>query len=472
MSTDITAFAKKRNLSGLLQKSLFSDIISVRQRKLVLTNNSRKEQPYMQRRLKWMKLDNAAKIYPAARRKHWTNVFRISFSFKDNIAPDILQSALNRAVRRFPSIAARLRTGLFWYYLEEIPCPPSVQPEENVPLNRMTFGQIRKCAFRILYYNNRMSLELFHSIADGSGAMIFAKSLAAEYVRQRYGANVPCENDILSMDDPPSPEETEDSFGRFISPISASRKEDNSYLLSGTPEPDGFQNLICGTLDEQEIYSLAKKYGATVTVFLAAVMMKSIYDIQNEKVKNPKKRKCVRILIPVNLRKIFPSKTMRNFASYITPGINPQLGEYSFEEMISVIKHTIGLELTDKHLSSKFTPNVRSEQSAFLRIMPLGIKNIAMKLVYNAVGEKKSCINVSNLGKIELPPEMNKYVERVDFILGVQASSPCNCGVCSFGGKLRINFIRNIIEPELERHFFTELRRLGLSVYIESNSRS
>ncbi len=426
----------------------------------------------MKRKLIWMKLDNAAKIYPAARRKRWTNVFRISFSFKDAVDPLILQSALNRAVKRFPSVAVRLRTGLFWYYLEEIPSPPDVQPEENFPLNRMTFSQIRKCAFRVLYFKNRMSLEIFHSLSDGTGAMIFAKSLAAEYIRQRYKTEIPSELGVLSMDDAPTPEETEDSFSRFTNPVSASRKEENSYLLSGTPEPDGFQNVICGTLDEALVYNEAKKYGATVTVFLAAVMMKSVYDIQNSKIKNPKKRKCVRVLIPVNLRKIFPSKTLRNFASYITPGINPRLGEYSFEEMISVIKHTLGLELTDKHLSSKFTPNVRSEQSKILRVMPLILKNFAMKLVYNAVGEKKSCINVSNLGRIDLPSVMSEYVTGVDFILGVQANSPCNCAICSYGGKLRVNFIRNITEPELELRFFTELRKMGLVACIESNSRS
>ena len=425
----------------------------------------------MKRQLKWMKLDNAAKIYPAAKRKYWTNVFRISFSFADDIEPDALQAALNRAAVRFPSVAVRIRKGFFWYYFEEVPKPPKIVREEDCPLNRMTFKQIRKCAFRVLYYQNRMSVEFFHSVSDGNGAMIFAKSLAAEYVHIRYGVTVPAENGILSMDDKPSSEETEDSFCKYVSPVSASRKEDNAYLLSGTPEQDGFFHLICGCIPQDKLHDAAKSHGVTVTMFLAAVMMKSIYDIQNEKVINPKRRKCVRILIPVDLRRIFKSKTMRNFASYITPGINPRLGDYSFDEMLSVIKHTMGLELNDKFLASKFTPNVRSEQSKLLRLVPLAAKNVAMKLVYNRVGEKKSCINLSNLGIIELPEQMKKFVTRVDFILGVQADSPCNCGVCTYGGDVRINFIRNIKESDLERHFFTTLRKMNIPVCIESNQK-
>lgn len=297
------------------------------------------------------------------------------------------------------------------------------------------------------------------------------KNSCREYARQCYGADIPCENGVLDIGEEATESELEDSFGKYDSPVTASRKEDNSYMLSGIREPDGFLHVTTGIIDTAEALKLSKAYGTTLTVFLAAVMMKSIYDIQNEKVKNPKKRESVRILIPVNLRKLFDSDTMRNFASYITPGINPKLGDYTFEEMVSVIHHSMALELNPKKMSAKFTTNVRSEQSTFLRIMPLFIKNFAMKLVYNCVGEKKSSICMSNLGLVSLPDELAKFVKRIDFVLGVQAKSPCNCGICSYGGKLYINFIRNIKEPELERRFFTFLRKQGLHILIESNQR-
>ncbi len=425
----------------------------------------------MKKNLRWMKLDNAAKIYPAARRKYWTNVFRLSVTFADDIVPELLQKALDITVKRFPSVAVRLRTGAFWYYLEEIPEAPKIMSEESCSLNRMTFKSIRKCAFRVLYHKNRLSVEIFHSVTDGNGGLVFTKTLAAEYARQCYGADIPCENGVLDIGEEATESELEDSFGKYDSPVTASRKEDNSYMLSGIREPDGFLHVTTGIIDTAEALKLSKAYGTTLTVFLAAVMMKSIYDIQNEKVKNPKKRESVRILIPVNLRKLFDSDTMRNFASYITPGINPKLGDYTFEEMVSVIHHSMALELNPKKMSAKFTTNVRSEQSTFLRIMPLFIKNFAMKLVYNCVGEKKSSICMSNLGLVSLPDELAKFVKRIDFVLGVQAKSPCNCGICSYGGKLYINFIRNIKEPELERRFFTFLRKQGLHILIESNQR-
>ena len=425
----------------------------------------------MKKNLRWLKLDNAAKIYPAARRKYWTNVFRISVTFRDDIDPAVLQSALDVTVKRFPSVAVRLRTGVFWYYLEEIPEAPRVMCEESCSLNRMTFRSIRKCAIRVLYHKKRMSVEMFHSVTDGNGGLVFAKTLAAEYAREKYGIDTPSGDGILDLTEDAAESELEDSFGRYDAPVSASRREDNSYMMTGTHEPDGFLHVTTGIIDTASALELSKKYGTTLTVFLAAVMMKCIYDIQNERVRNPKKREAVRILIPVNLRKLFESDTMRNFASYITPGIDPKLGEYTFEEMVSVIHHSMALELNPKRMSAKFTANVRSERQAILRIMPLFIKNFAMKMVYNRVGERKSSICMSNLGLVTLPEPLSDYVTRIDFVLGVQADTPCNCGICSYGGKLYINFIRSIREPELERRFFTFLRRAGLHVLVESNQR-
>lgn len=417
----------------------------------------------------WLKLDNAANIYPAARNRSWTNIFRLSVTFCDEIDPQILQNSLDRVVLRFPSLAARVRAGLFWYYIEQIPKAPEVLNEGEVTFTRMTFRDIKRCAFRVLYYKKRMSVEIFHSMTDGNGGLTFVKTLAAEYVRERYGENVPCDNGILDLDKDPDPSELEDSFNKYVSPVNPGWSEPDAYQLKGTREEDGFNHIVSGTLNSSEIVALAKSYGVTVTTFLAAVMMKSIYDIQNERVPNKKKQKNVKVLIPVNLRKLLPSNTMRNFAQYITPGIDPRLGEYTLEEIIKVVHHKMGLDLNAKTMSAKFTPNVRSAQSKLLRIMPLCIKNLAMKIVYTAVGERKTSICLSNLGVITLPPEMERHISRFDFVLGIQAASNCICGVLSHKDKLYINFTRRIAESDLERNFFTTLRKLGAHVYIESN---
>ena len=51
----------------------------------------------------WMRLDNAAKLYPAVRTKNWSNVFRLSATLTELIDPAFLQSALESTIKRFPS---------------------------------------------------------------------------------------------------------------------------------------------------------------------------------------------------------------------------------------------------------------------------------------------------------------------------------------------------------------------------------
>ena len=200
-------------------------------------------------------------------------------------------------------------------------------------------------------------------------------------------------------------------------------------------------------------------------------MMQAIADLQAEKVPRRSRRKPVKVLLPVNLRTLFPSRSLRNFASYITPEIDPRTGDYTFSEICAAVHHRMGLENNTHTLRSKFAANVASEKSPVLKVMPLFIKNIAMKAVFNAVGERKSCLCLSNLGAVELPEAMAPYVQRLDFIIGVQAAAPHDCGVVSWNGTMYINCIRSIQEPELELHFYRVLQRLGLPVKVESNRR-
>ncbi len=420
-------------------------------------------------KLRWLRLDNAAKIYPAARTQDWSNVFRLSATLTETVDMDVMKTALDVTVRRFPSIAVRLRRGVFWYYLEQLTEAPAVREESSYPLTRMCREEIRKCAFRVIVYGRRIAVEMFHSLTDGNGALVFLKSLVAEYLQQKYGVRIPAEHGVLGRLDEPSEAELEDSFQKYAGTVSASRQERTAWRLSGTPEPGGFLSVTCFELSTKDVLAKAHEYNVSLTTFLCASLMMAMQNLQKESVPNPKRRKPLKVLIPVNLRKLFPSRTLRNFALYTTPEILPQLGEYTFEEICQAIRHRMGLDITPKQMSMKIATNVNSEKIMAVRLMPLFIKNMVMKAVFDSVGEKKSCLTLSNLGAIRLPEEMIPYVETMDFILGVQATAPYNCGVLSYGDKLRLNFIRNIREPKLEYHFHCVLRDMGLCAEVQSN---
>ena len=122
-------------------------------------------------------------------------------------------------------------------------------------------------------------------------------------------------------------------------------------------------------------------------------------------------------------------------------------------------------------MSKMIETNVSDERRVALRLVPLFIKNIIMKMVFNAVGEKKSCLSFSNLGLVQVPDIMGNYIERIDFILGPQAQAPYNCSAYTYNDILNVTFSRNIKESRLETYFFRELQKLGIEAMVQSNQR-
>ena len=422
-----------------------------------------------ERTLRWLRLDNAAKIYPAARRQNWTNVFRVSATLKETVDTGVLQSALDVTAPRFPSLCARLRRGFFWYYLQQLSHSPVIREESSYPLTHMSREELRRSGIRVIVYRNRIALEIFHGLTDGNGAMVLLKTLVAEYLQQKYAITIPSGNGILDRAETPDEAELEDSFLKHAGSICASRKSNDSWQLRGTPETGGFLHVTCLRLPVEAVRQKAHSYNVSITTFLGAVMLDALQRLQAERIPYQEKRNPIRLLIPINLRRMFGSRTLRNFVLYTTPEIQPKLGTYSFEELCTLVHHRMGLDNNPKYMSTMIATNVVSEQMLIIRLMPLFIKNLVMKAVYDAVGERKSCMSLSNLGMVNLPDEMRPYVERLDFILGVQATSPSNCGVVAYGDTINVNFIRNIRQSDLESKFFQILRDMDIPVLVESN---
>ncbi|MBQ7011703.1 MAG: alpha/beta hydrolase, partial [Clostridia bacterium] len=424
-----------------------------------------------QKKLRWLALDNAAKIFPASMSRNWSNLFRLSATLNEQVDTAVLKVALDVTVRRFPSIAMRVRRGLFWYYLEEVPRAPEILEEKPYPLSRMPFDDISKCAFRVIAYEKRIAVEFFHALTDGNGGLVFLKTLVAEYIYQKHGVKVPVGNGVLDRLEKPTEAELEDSFLKYAGPVPASRADTDSFRIKGKREVDGFRTNTSFIIDADTVVSEAKKRGVTVTAYLTSVLICAAARVQEKRVLNKKKYKPVKVCVPVNLRKVFPSRTLRNFVLYATPGIDPRLGKYDFDEVCNIVHHQLKLQITEKNMAAMIATNVNSEKPLAMKLVPLFIKNIVMKLIFMAVGERKSCFSFSNLGVVKMPEEFDRHVDRLDFVLGSQSSAPYNTSAITYNGKLVLSIIRNIAEPVLEYEIYQVFRELGIAPIAESNSR-
>ena len=418
----------------------------------------------------WYRLDNAALIFPAVMRKNWNNVFRVSVTLKEQVDPGILSRAAEDLLPRFPTVYVRLKTGFFWYYLETVREAPKAEEDYAWPLTPMSKRKLKKCCVRILYYQNRIAVEFFHSVTDGTGGMVFLQNLTARYLALKEGVQIPAEGNILDPSDAPKEEETRDCFQLCAAKASVSRAEENAYRLRGNPEEGFFRHIVTGIVPTETLLQKAHEEGVTVTAWLAAVMAEAVLARQKE---DPLagRRRHIKITVPVNLRKTFGMNTLRNFTLAVNIGFDPRLGEYTHGEICRLMYHQLAAETIPQRMAGRVATNVDLQRSLPLRLIPLPFKTLAMRLVYTLSGESKGCLNISNMGVVTLPEAMAPYVERFDFIIGVQYSYPNNCSVVSWQGKTYISMIRGIRDSELERLFFSALVEKGIPVDIESNRR-
>lgn len=415
----------------------------------------------------WFKLDNAGKLYPAIANDRWSSVFRASILLKERVLPQTLQQAVDRVLPRFPSMAVRMRRGFFWYYLEANDKQLVVQPDIGHPCMRFRWKENNGYLIRVLYYDRRISVEFFHSITDGSGGMIFLKTLGAEYLRLR-GIRIPPGDGVLDLKRKPSREETEDAFQRLPLPrVKLSRRESRAYHFPGTPEPPHTLHVIAATVPFPALRERCKALGVSTTEYLVAAMLYVAYLEQGQEAR--KKLRPLRVSVPVNMRTFFSTETLRNFSFYVNPEIDPRLGEYTFEEIAANVHAFMQYAVNPKLLFAGIATNVADERKLLLRLVPLPVKNLAINTVFRQVGERAFTSTFSSIGLITAPPAMMAHVERFELMLGPSATPCCNCSLISTGDRMLMMFTRNQREATLPREVLRFLVSKGIPVTVESN---
>lgn len=416
----------------------------------------------------WYKLDLSAIVYPTLQRRDFSSVYRLSVMLKEKIDPVLLQTALDRTLPRFPTYKVAIRKGLFWRYLEPNNRPgPYVLEDIKNPCMPMPFKGSNRYLIRVYYYDRRISLEAHHSLGDGTGGMCLLQTLTAVYLGL-LGHPVKPEGFVLDIDSSPDPEELEDAYMRYANAqFCPPRPAEKTYRVRGTKEPFYTLNIIDGILSVQEVMAVAKRYHASITEYLNAVLLYALLQKQNADFHI--RLRPVRIAMPVNLRRFFPSKTLRNFITMVYPSIDPRLGEYQFEEIVEHIHHYMRYYINDKFLRGDITTNAATQRNPLIRVVPLFIKDLVVRTFYTRVQDKNSSAGLTNMGALHVPPDMKPFIERFDIYMGQPFSSRTNCAIISFEDVLTINFASSIVEADVERYFFRKLVQDGIHVKIESN---
>lgn len=417
-------------------------------------------------------LDNAAIIMPAVSDLVATSLFRIALVLDRPVDLPILQRALENAAPRFPYFLVELRRGFFWYYFQPSRRLPAVIADIGSPCQGLDPRRARGLLFRVRARGSRIAFEFSHILADGYGGLIFAKSLLAEYYRLQGLPSTPAP-DVFPPDTEPNPHEWEDAYHRYFRenwPHPAPRPR--AFRPPGPALPLGQYRVLTGTFDLAAVREAAQSRDATVTELLTAALMFAYQGIWESLPPRDRRRKeCMAAVeIPVNMRRFYPSRTLRNFTLFILPSVDLRLGPYTFEELVRIVHHRAALENEEREIARQISRNAGGGRNLLVRLVPLVLKNFFARLLYDSLGEGLITGLISNLGAMTLPAPLDEQVRRFEFVPAPSRNLKTNLAVCSWKGELYVTFGSRALSREVERRFFASLSSINLRARIECDA--
>lgn len=417
-----------------------------------------------QKEIRWDKLDNTAHLFPVIAGERMSNVYRISVTLAEMVDPELLQQALDIVLPRFDGFNLRLRHGVFWYYFEENGKPaPRVKEETKYPCRYIHPNRNNSYLFRVTYYKYRINLEVFHVLTDGMGGFNFIRELTYQYLRLRYPKLMEQTGDSLSSG---TTLNREDSFLKHYKKTAPKRYQtQRAYLIKGERFHNGEFGVMHGYIPLNELKAVCKTYGVSINEYLVSSFIWSVYT---EYLHGMPSKKPIRIAVPVNLRPYFHSITTKNFFVMVSAEFHPTKDSYTFPELLTLVQESLRSQLTSEHLEEIFSYNVSNQKRWYLKIVPLPLKNIAMRHVYSQ-SALANTTTITNVGMIQIDEPYKQYIEQFHAFLALSKGQHIKGTVCTYNDTLVFSFSFDLVDPSVQRGFFRRLAQDGLHVEIESN---
>ena len=461
----------------------------------------------------WYELDAFAKTYSSIISEGRTTCFRISALFSENIDLEILEKVVISLEKKYPFYNSELKKGIFWNYLQQKKTHFMIEEEKTYPCTDIQ----KDNPLRIIYFNNKLSIEIAHFLTDGKGAALFFKDLIEEYLEKKYflenfekdkenNLNDKTEkkneieigkiNKIINFGKKINKNEKDfenkkseknffektrellgndnglknsqkneyvDLYEKYMRKVSKETTIKSAFHLPMKILEKGQYHITTGEIDVESLKEESKKYGTTIGKYLLSVYFKILLDRYSQ-AKNP-----IVIGVPVDLRKIFEETTYRNFFINITPSVDASLGAYSLSEIITYLDNYFALKITKKEFYKSIYKAMNPMQNIIIKSVPYLIKRMFFPFIFDYYGERGYTTGFSNLGIFKVNKKYEKYLKGFRFLPPPSKRCKIKMGVVSDCKKVYVNFGNLTANYNIERDFFVYLRKRGIKSKIITN---
>lgn len=437
----------------------------------------------------WVRLDNASNIFLAARSDIDPKVFRLGAEMDADIDVALLQEALDETFDRWPLYHAVLRRGVFWHYLQDSDLRPLVASETLQTVAPLYRPGRPSLLFRVVHHRRRISLEVFHALSDGTGALWFLMDLLAAYARRRHPEDPfdpiadsiePAMKDLVGDSFAHHfrrPFETREpqAFERAAAPavltvgtepeplaVPALRPPEGRrrvHRVRGTRTPDHRTRAVELSMPAADVLALARAERVSITMYLTALLV----DAVRRTAPSPQGARTVAASIPVNLRQFFPSASGRNFFSTVRiEHTSADPAHQDLGAMARELEAQFRPQTAPAALAGRLARLIAVERSPVLRVIPRPLKDLILGRI-NDLSNRRLTIAGSNLGRVVLPEPAESHVRRMTF--HVSAVRPQFCAI-SHAGELMVTFTSPFTQVEHVREVARTLTRRGIDVRV------
>ncbi len=403
---------------------------------------------------KWYRLDNAAIIVPCSVGGFDTRVFRLSCELKEEIEPKILQEAVDETYKDFPHFNTALRKGVFWYYLEEIDDRPDVREEKQEPLAPLYIPGKRALLYEVTYEKNRVNLEMFHVLSDGTGALVFFKEIIRKYLFKKYGFST--DEDTGDVTTPY--EKTEDAFSMYYEKMKSSQLGEmvktKAYQLRSEGMEEGVNSLLEGTVSVKKFIKLSHEYNTTVGIMSASLFIAAISDTMSMR----EKKKPIVISVPVNLRQFFPTDTVRNFFGTINIVFDAYRWDGEIKSIVSLVRESFDKNLTKENIASTMNSYSALAENAAIKRVPLFLKEPVIRGFLRSARSGVTA-SLSNLERVQINEGAEKYI---DHFAAFAAAPRLQLTIASYEDKMAFGTGGGEAGRMVMDKFYKRLKELGI----------
>lgn len=359
----------------------------------------------------WYKMDNVANVFLASFNKRDTRCMRVSATLTEEINPELLQKAVDITMKTQQQFQVRIRRGFFWHYLEPTNIAPKVVPEEGRPCPLLYGNRYQGFLhFKVSFYQNRINIDMFHALGDGTGALGLLHLVVGNYLKLVHKNEI---DDILPHAKGSKADRIRNSYEQFYGdkegaiPKTILNKKKKAYHIQSRKLPyDQLQFFEIHT-SASVLKKKAKELSVGMSAYIGARLMIAI----NEDRSLVHRSKPITISVPVNLRNYYPSDTMRNFFNSVDIS-HVFTNDDTLESLALEFDTKLKEALVPENIQNQMNRYESMERLFFTRVVPLRIKQAVIRCFAKKEAKTVTAV-LSNLGKVEVPESQKKYIKGI-----------------------------------------------------------